>query len=104
MNSTHSPLRLFLRGVEKLLPLAIGVVPFGLIMGTVSAEAGLGFSESLGLNLIVFAGASQLVAVELLNQGLPTFMVILTGLIINLRMLMYSTALAPIFNHLSSIK
>lgn len=100
----HNSLAYFAKGFKNLMPLATGVIPFGLIMGTVSAEAGLNFIESMGLNLIVFAGASQLVAIELMNNGTPTLMVLLTCLTVNLRLLMYSTSLAPIMTELSALK
>ena len=50
---------------------------------------------SSGLSAIIFAGASQLVAVQLMDQQASVAVVILTGLIINARFLMYSASIAP---------
>lgn len=47
-----------------MAPMLIGVVPFGLIAGTTPAAIGLDVSAALGFSLIVFAGASQLAAIE----------------------------------------
>jgi 4-azaleucine resistance transporter AzlC len=47
---------------------------------------------------IIFAGAAQLVTVQLLDAGTSLFVVILTALVVNVRHLMYSAALAPHFS------
>lgn len=72
-----------------------GVIPFGAVMGTVSSEKGLSALQSFGMNLFVYAGAAQLAAVDLMSRHAPIFIVVITGLIINLRFLLYSAALSP---------
>lgn len=47
------------------------------------------------MNFTVYAGAAQLATVDLMKLGAAVFVVILTGVIINLRFLLYSAALAP---------
>lgn len=79
-----------------MLPIITGIVPFGAVVGTVCAEAQLSFFQSLMMNVFVFAGASQLAAVDLMNHGAASLVVIVTGLIINLRFLLYSAALSPV--------
>lgn len=91
----------FKYGVKSMLPIIPGVIPFGLIMGTVAVEAGLNNLQIGQLNIFVFAGASQLAAVELLSNGVSAFIIILTGLIINLRFILYSAAFAPIVKNSS---
>lgn len=78
-----------------MLPITTGIVPFGIVMGTVASEAGLSFSRSAFMNVWVFAGASQLAAMDLMNKHAATAVVLATGLIINLRFLLYSAALVP---------
>ena len=73
----------------------LGVVPFGLIAGLAVVENGLGLPESLGFSLVVFAGASQLAALELLGGGAPVAVVLVTALAINVRFVMYSASMAP---------
>ena len=87
---------LFWYGAKRLMPIAPGILPFGLIMGAVASSAGLSTFETMGMNILVFAGASQLAAIELMNKNTPTFIVVLTGVIINLRFIMYSTSFAPL--------
>ncbi len=79
-----------------MLPITTGVIPFGAVMGTVAANAQLSFFQSTTMNFLVFAGAAQLAAVELMTKNAASTVVIVTGLIINLRFLLYSAALVPV--------
>jgi predicted branched-subunit amino acid permease len=90
------PENFFLSGFRATIPILTGVIPFGAVMGTVCFEAKLSLAQSMGMNFIVYAGASQLAAVDLMNKNAASLVVILTGLIINLRFLLYSAALSPV--------
>ncbi|MGD9744094.1 MAG: AzlC family ABC transporter permease, partial [Dongiaceae bacterium] len=65
------PERDFALGAWHMLPLLVGVIPFGLILGALAAEKGFGPLEMALMSATVFAGASQFVAVELWNEPLP---------------------------------
>ena len=85
----------FRRGVRDVSPLLLGVAPFGVVAGIAAIEAGLTLPQALGMSIIVFAGAAQLAAIELIGQGTPLSIIIVTAIVINLRMLMYSASIAP---------
>lgn len=91
----------FFAGLRDQSPGIIGNVPFGLITGAASAAAGMDPLLAMGMSIIVFAGAAQLAAIGLMAQQAPAFVVVLTVLVINLRMVMYSAAIAPFFRHTS---
>lgn len=78
-----------------MLPILLGVIPFGLLAGAIPADLGLGLEHAVGLSTIVFAGASQLAAIDLVGEQAPVAVVAGTILVINLRMLMYGASLAP---------
>ncbi|MBT8164975.1 MAG: branched-chain amino acid ABC transporter permease [Acidimicrobiia bacterium] len=84
-------------GVRSVLPLLIGVAPFGLIFGVTAAASAVGGGLGYASSLIIFAGAAQLATVQLLTAGSAAAVVIATALVINARHLMYSAALAPHF-------
>ncbi|MEM9146529.1 MAG: AzlC family ABC transporter permease [Pseudomonadota bacterium] len=84
----------FRAGVLAALPVLFAVGPFGLIFGVVAAESGLDLVATMTMSVLVIAGASQLAALQVLNDGAPAFVAILTGTIVNLRMAMYSASLA----------
>lgn len=81
-------------GVAAVAPLLLGVFPFGLIAGVAAVEAGFGLAEAVGFSVVVFAGAAQLAAIDLLGAGALAWVAVLTALVINLRMAMYSASLA----------
>lgn len=85
----------FRAGIAAIAPVLLGVLPFGLAAGVVSAEAGYGLTETVGHSVLIFAGASQIAAVSLLGDGAAVAVVVLTVLVINLRMMMYAASLAP---------
>lgn len=89
----------FLRGFRAMVPVTTGVIPFGAVMGTVCAEAGLSLNQTVGMNVIVYAGAAQLAAVDLMSNHAASIVVIISGLIINMRFLLYSAALSPILQN-----
>lgn len=86
---------IFMTGARDAVPLLIGAVPFGLIVGVTSAALGLGALASTAASAVIFAGAAQLATYDLLGQGAPWLVVILTAALINLRFLLYSAAIAP---------
>lgn len=85
----------FRRGMRDGAPFLLVVVPFGMVYGVIATEAGLDLPEVLGFSVLVIAGASQIAALQLMVEGAPAAVVLVTALAINLRMAMYSAALAP---------
>jgi 4-azaleucine resistance transporter AzlC len=85
----------FLAGVRSILPILLGVFPFGVIAGVAAVEAGLDTLQAIALSPIVFAGASQLATVDLVAQDAAPVVIVLTALVINARFGMYSASLAP---------
>ncbi|MFT8244758.1 AzlC family ABC transporter permease [Roseomonas sp. BN140053] len=87
------------RGVKVALPLLIGLLPFALVVGVVSGGKGLTLAETVLMSALVFAGASQLLALELWADPVPLLAVGLAALVVNLRLLPMGAALAPWFRH-----
>lgn len=79
----------------------VGVIPFGLVAGAAPATEGLGGGVSIGLSTIVFAGASQLAATDVLADGGSALVAVVAACTINLRMLLYAASLAPHLTHVS---
>jgi len=86
----------FYAGVKDMLPILIGVVPFGLVAGAAVIQAGQGLAEAMGMSIIVFAGASQIIATTLFGDHAPLWIALVTALIVNSRMFIYSTSIAPL--------
>jgi len=92
----------FLSGAWDSLPTLPANVPFGFVAGAAAVQAGFSDLQSVALSALVFGGASQLAAIELLEQGSPLAVVVLTAVVVNLRYVMYSAAIAPHFREFTS--
>jgi 4-azaleucine resistance transporter AzlC len=87
-------------GLRAVFPLLIGVFPFGLIYGTLALGAGISPLAAQLMSSVIFAGASQFIAVQLIGEGAPGLIVILTIAVVNLRHMLYSASIAPYLAHL----
>lgn len=85
----------FVLGFKEATPLAIGIFSYGLVFGVLAAQAGLTLMENLVMSLLVFAGASQFMAVGMIAAGAAPGQIVLATLLINLRHLLMGASLAP---------
>ena len=88
------PYRAYGRGILVALPMQLATAPFGMIFGALAIEIGLDAVQTMAMTVIVVAGASQLVALQMLAEQAPPLMIVLTAVVVNLRMAMYSAAIA----------
>ena len=93
--------RVFLKGIFDVSPLMIPVVPFGLIFGVLSINIGFSPIETMGMSLIVFGGASQIVLLQLFSGGASSLVIISSVGAVNSRHLLYG---AVVSEHLSDLK
>lgn len=85
----------FWLGYRDTIPFWLVVGPFGLLFGAVATEAGLNLFETMVMTVLVVAGASQFTALTLMAENAPVLIILAAALAVNLRMAMYSAALAP---------
>jgi 4-azaleucine resistance transporter AzlC len=83
------------RGARAVLPILPGAAAFGLIYGFLAGERGLTALEIGLTSMLVFAGASQFLALELWGEPLPVAGLVAGVLVINLRHLLMGPALLP---------
>ena len=73
-------------GLAKTLPVVLGVMPFGLAYGVVAVQAGLTVAETMLMSLVVFAGASQFMAVVHDPGRAPAMpLIVASTLLVNVR-------------------
>ncbi len=94
MTPPTTPTQAFWRGVLLILPIGLGVIPFGLVTGIAGISAGLNVLEITVMSAWVFAGSAQLVSLQLMGAGAAVPFVLLASMVVNLRYVMYSSALA----------
>ena len=96
MTPQHRPGWIDRRGVADAIPLFLPAIPFGFVIGLAVSEGEMPLAIGWATSLFVFAGAAQLAVVELAGTA-SVWAVIVAGLVINTRHVMYSAALAPTF-------
>lgn len=98
----HSGPAQFWLGVRMFLPVAVSIAAYGVVWGVLAGQAGLSVLEVALMSGLVFAGASQFVALDMWTPGnLPVLSIVIAAGIVNLRMLLMSATLRPLVGHLS---
>lgn len=88
----------FRKGARAALPIVLGYLPVGMAFGVLARQAGLTPTEVGLMSLLVYAGASQFLAVEMIFKGMALFPIIFATFFINLRHLLMSSTLSLYFN------
>ncbi|MDL2298120.1 AzlC family ABC transporter permease [Synergistaceae bacterium OttesenSCG-928-D05] len=92
-NHNFSTARGFRNGVKTGTPIAIGYLPSAIACGILANSAGLSVAEGIFMSLIVFAGASQFVALNLLMLGATFPEILLATAVLNMRHIMMSSSI-----------
>lgn len=99
--SPSSPFRdQFYAGARACVPVCISVAAYGVVWGVLARGAGLSLLEVIMMSGLVFAGSAQFVALDLWTATpatLPIGPLILAALIVNLRYLLLTATLRPLF-------
>jgi len=84
-----------LRGARKGLPILTGLLPFALVTGITSQGAGLSLAEATLMSAVVYAGASQLVALAIWTHPPSLIAVTFAAFVVNLRLALMGPVLSP---------
>lgn len=98
--SPDSRMDQFLAGARACVPVAISVAAYGLVWGVLARGAGLSLLEVIMMSALVFAGSAQFVALDLWTTApaaLPIGALVLAALIVNLRYLLLTATLRPLY-------
>ena len=93
--------KIFLKGIIDVSPLMIPVIPFGLIFGILSIDIGFSPIATMGMSLIIFGGASQIILLQLFSGGASSLVIISSVGAVNSRHLLYG---AVVSEHVSDLK
>ena len=97
---SDSSLEQFLAGARACIPVAISVAAYGMVWGMLARAAGLSLLEVVMMSGLVFAGSAQFVALDLWTaapSSLPVGPLVLAALIVNLRYLLLTATLRPLY-------
>jgi predicted branched-subunit amino acid permease len=82
-------------GMRAMVPWLLAVTPFGLVIGVSAGKADLPTLAGWLTGPLLYGGSAQIAAIELLHAGAAPLVVVVTALAINLRLVLYSAAIAP---------
>ena len=97
----NNRLKILTKGIIDVSPLMIPVVPFGIIYGVIGMDLGIGPYMTLGLSIIIFGGASQIVLLQLFSGGASSLVILSSVGAVNARHVLYGAVLSE---HLSGLK
>lgn len=78
---------------------ALPTLPFAVLFGAVAVDNGLGAAEAALMSATVYAGASQLVGIELFGHHVAAWLIVLSIFAVNFRHVLYSAAVTRYLTH-----
>jgi predicted branched-subunit amino acid permease len=94
----------FVEGLRGGFAVAAASAPFGALFGALAAEQGMSLAEITFMSATVYAGASQLVGIELFGHNVHAWLIVLSILAVNFRHVLYSAAIARYIRHFSGVQ
>jgi 4-azaleucine resistance transporter AzlC len=85
---------LFKEGLKAGIPIAFGYLPIAVTFGLMTKAAGIPSYVGILMSLVLYAGASQFVGINLLVLGAASWEIVLTTFILNLRHFLMSASLS----------
>lgn len=80
----------FIHGVLGIMPLAIAVMPWGVLAGSLAIQTGLNAIQAFAMSLFMFAGAAQLVSLGLVSGQASLMTIYLTIFFLTSQHLIYA--------------
>ena len=96
----NKELKTLTKGIVDVSPLMIPVVPFGIIYGVIGMELGIGPYMTLGMSIIIFGGASQIVLLQLFSGGASSLVIMSSVAAVNARHILYGAVLSEYISSL----
>ena len=81
----------YLYGVRKGIPVLIGFLPVAISYAIAATAGGMSALETVGMSAAVFAGASQIMATEMIASGAGSLAIIMVTFTLNLRHIIMSS-------------
>lgn len=92
------------KGMKDALPIVLGYIPVGIAYGVLAKTSGVSLLVCYLMSVIVYAGASQFIALNLFTLGVSGPEIILTTFLVNIRHLLMSASLQPKLKNYSGLK
>ena len=94
----------YLAGLRDTVFVVPSYLPFGLVCGVASVNAGLTTGAALALPALVYGGSAQAVVMQFVQGSASLWVAVLSGCVINLRLAVYSAAMSAKVRQFSTVQ
>mgnify|MGYP000439331049 CR=1 FL=1 len=88
-----NPKRDMIEGVIAATPAMLAAAPFGLLFGALAIDHGFTVFEAVLMSAAIFAGASQMVGIDLFGDKIAPWLIVLSIFAVNFRHVLYSAVI-----------
>lgn len=92
---SSAPPGAFREGLRAMLPVLVGLAPYGFVIGVTVAESSVPSLAGWAASWLIYGGSAQLAAIRLLDAGASVLVVVAATVALNARLLAYGAGLAP---------
>lgn len=93
-----------MKGAKRGLPIVIGYLPIAISFGVIASQTGIPLLHTVLMSFMVYAGASQFMAANMLAMGVLGFEIVFATFILNFRHFIMSMSLMNRLQHLSTLE
>ena len=94
----------FFEGLRGGSAVALASAPFAALFGALAADNGMTLGEITLMSASIYAGASQMVGLELFGHNIQAWVIVLSILAVNFRHVLYSAAIARYIQHFTAVQ
>lgn len=94
----------FVQGVKAAMPIAVGYIPIAIAFGLLAKSLGIPSYISFLMSLLIYAGASQFIGINLMVLGASWWEIVITTFILNLRHFLMTATLSQKLEQQASTK
>ncbi|TCD15229.1 AzlC family ABC transporter permease [Oricola cellulosilytica] len=88
-------------GFRAALPVLFAAAPFGMLFGALAVDNGFTVFEAVLMSATVYAGASQMVGIDLFGDRIAPWLIVLSIFAVNFRHVLYSAVVGRQIRHWS---
>lgn len=89
----------FVRGLLASPPVVIAAAPFGVLFGALAVENGFTTFEAILMSATIYAGASQMVGIDLFGTKVAPWLIVFSIFAVNFRHVLYSATIGRYIGH-----
>ncbi|SFS98614.1 AzlC family ABC transporter permease [Marininema halotolerans] len=93
----------FKKGILVAVPIAVGYIPIALTFGLIAQQSGVSLLHTVLMSGLVFAGASQFMAINMMMSGSGGLEIVLASFILNFRHFVMSISLQDKLSSISKL-